>query len=130
MELGVDLLAASRTGHFTIGNRNHSTQHMYALGREYFRSGLPVILQNWAIPSGNMGGGPFPRDSERWMKGALEVERLSLRELCERNLEGGGLFYWGPWGMCKGRLWRRAFLSMGAPLGNLEGCSYTGYVER
>jgi len=30
------------------------------------------------------------------MKGALEVERLSLRELCEGNLEWG-LLYWGPW---------------------------------
>jgi hypothetical protein len=29
------------------------------------------------------------------VKGALEVERLSLRELCEGNLEGG-LLYWGP----------------------------------
>jgi hypothetical protein len=26
------------------------------------------------------------RDSERWMKGDLEVERLFLRELCEENL--------------------------------------------
>jgi len=63
------------------------------------------------------------------MKEALEVERLSLKELCERNLEGG-FFYWRPWRMRKGRLWRRAFLSIGAPLGNLEGRSYTGYVER
>jgi hypothetical protein len=31
------------------------------------------------------------RDFERWLKGALEVERLSLRELCERNLEGCSL---------------------------------------
>jgi len=29
------------------------------------------------------------------MKGALQVERLSLRELCEGKLEGG-LLYWGP----------------------------------
>jgi hypothetical protein len=27
---------------------------------------------------------------------ALEVVRLSLRELLEGNLEGGGLLYWGP----------------------------------
>jgi hypothetical protein len=27
--------------------------------------------------------------TERWLKGALEVERLSLWELCEGNLEGG-----------------------------------------
>ena len=38
---------------------------------------------------GNQKGGSFTRDFERWMKGALEVERLSLRELCEGNLEGG-----------------------------------------
>jgi len=29
------------------------------------------------------------------VKGALEVERLSPRELCEENLEEG-LLYWGP----------------------------------
>jgi len=63
------------------------------------------------------------------MKGALEVQRLSLRELCERNLERG-LLYRGPWRMCKGRLWRRAPLSIGAPLGNLEGGSHTGDFER
>jgi len=39
-----------------------------------------------------------------------------------RNLKGGGkgLLYWGAWRMCKGRLWGRASLSIGAPLGNLE----------
>jgi len=56
------------------------------------------------------------------MKGALDVERLSLRELCEGNLKGeGGLLYWGPWRMCKGKLWRWASLSIGSLLGNLEG---------
>jgi hypothetical protein len=33
----------------------------------------------------------------------------------------GGLFYWGPRRICKGRLWKRASLSIGATLGNLEG---------
>jgi hypothetical protein len=32
-------------------------------------------------PAGNLEVGSFTRDFERWMKGALEVERLSLREL-------------------------------------------------
>jgi len=63
-------------------------------------------------------------------EGALEVERLSMRTLCEGNLEGGGLLYSGPWRMCKGRLWRWAPLSIGAPLGNLERGSYTGDFER
>ena len=34
-------------------------------------------------------------DFERWLKGALEVECLSLWELCEGNVEGG-LPSWGP----------------------------------
>jgi len=38
-------------------------------------------------------------DFERWLTGALEVERLSLWELCEGNLEGG-LPSWGPWKIC------------------------------
>ena len=54
---------------------------------------------------------------------------LSPRELYEGSLQGG-LLYWGPWRMCKGRLWERASLSTGAPLGNLEGDSYTGGFER
>jgi hypothetical protein len=37
----------------------------------------------------NLEGGIFTRDFERWLKGAVEVECLSLRQLCERNLEGG-----------------------------------------
>jgi hypothetical protein len=63
------------------------------------------------------------------MKGALEIEHLSLREFYEGNL-GGGVLYWGPWKMCKGRLCRQASLAIGAPLGNLEGGSYTGDVVR
>ena len=34
---------------------------------------------------------------------------------------GGGLIYWGPQRIYKGRLWRQAYLSIGAPLGKLEG---------
>jgi len=45
-------------------------------------------------------------------------------------MEGEGGLYWRPWRMCKRRLWRRAPLSTGAPLGNLEGGSYTGGFER
>jgi len=35
-------------------------------------------------------------DFERWLKGALEMEHLSLWELCEGNLEEG-IPCWGPW---------------------------------
>ena len=60
-------------------------------------------------------------DFERWLKGALKVGRFSLRELFEGNLEGG----WAPLlenleDRAK-RPWRRTYLSIGAPLGNLEG---------
>jgi hypothetical protein len=66
------------------------------------------------------------RDS--WRR-ALETEHLSLWALCEGNLERG-LLYWGPWRMCKGKLWRWASLFIGAPVGNLEGGLYTGDFER
>jgi hypothetical protein len=42
---------------------------------------------------GNLKGDSYTRDFKRWMKGDLEVERLSLREPSEGNLEGGGLLY-------------------------------------
>jgi hypothetical protein len=54
---------------------------------------------------------------------------LSLWEHCNGNLDGG-LLYWGLWRICKGRLWRRASLSIGVPLGNLERGSCTGDAER
>jgi hypothetical protein len=50
--------------------------------------------------------------------------------LSEGNPKGGGLLYWRPWRMCKGRLWRWTSLYIGDPLGNLEGGSYTGNIER
>jgi hypothetical protein len=37
-------------------------------------------------PVGKYGRGPFTRDFDRWMNGALEVKLLSLREFCEENL--------------------------------------------
>ena len=40
-------------------------------------------------PLGNIEGGLFRRDFARWMKGALELQLLTLRDFCEVNLEGG-----------------------------------------
>jgi hypothetical protein len=45
-----------------------------------------------------MEGGSFTRDLYRWMKGVLEVERLSPRKLYEGNMEGG--FFTGDTGEC------------------------------
>jgi hypothetical protein len=46
-----------------------------------------------ASPNGGSAGRPevgsSAGDFEVWLKGALGVERLSLWELCEGNLEGG-----------------------------------------
>jgi hypothetical protein len=36
----------------------------------------------------NLEGVSSTRDSERWLKRALKMERLSIRELCEETLEG------------------------------------------
>ena len=67
------------------------------------------------------------------MKGALEVERPSLKRLRGEDLERG-LLYWEPWKVCKERLQIGASLSIGAPFKaevNLEpgGGSYTGEFE-
>jgi hypothetical protein len=60
------------------------------------------------------------------MKGALEVERLSLRELREGNVEGG-LLYWGPLSKAleMGVCFHRVLL-----LGNMEGRSFPRAFER
>ena len=46
-------------------------------------------------PLGNLEGGSSTRDFDIWLKGALEVEHLSMCNLCEGNLEGG-LHCWRP----------------------------------
>jgi len=54
-------------------------------------------LRKWSIslhsgPLGEHGRGSFTGNFEKRMKGAIEVERLSMRELCEGSLEGGAPF--------------------------------------
>jgi len=50
---------------------------------------LVMALSFHRGPTGNLEGGSFTGDFERWVKGALEGEHLSLLELCEGNLDGG-----------------------------------------
>jgi len=99
----------------------------------YVEKALETSISFHKGSNGEPGRDSFTSDFERWMKGAVQVERLSLslslRELCEVNLEGR-LLCWGPWRKCIGRLWRRASLCIGAPLGNLEVGSYTEDFER
>jgi hypothetical protein len=40
------------------------------------------------------------------------------------------LFYWELREIYRGRLWKLSSVSTGAPLGNLEGVSFTGGLER
>ena len=43
---------------------------------------------------------------------------------------GGGLLYWGPWRLCRGRLWWGASLFIGTPIGEPErGFMYRGLWE-
>jgi len=61
-------------------------------------------LWRWAslsvgAPLGNLEGGSSTRDFERWMKGALGMERLALKRLSGEGLKGR-LLYWGPWKIC------------------------------
>jgi hypothetical protein len=89
------------------------------------------------------GGGHLCPYGPRWgtWKGVLLLGTLGevYRKVLETGISvhmgsagkpGRGLFYWGLWRKCKGRPWRRASLSIWAPLGNLEGGSYTGDFER
>jgi len=90
-------------------------------------SGGWVRLWSWAslsigAPLWNLEGGSSTGDFERWMKGTLGMERFSLKRLSVKCL-CGGLLYWGSWKICQERLWIRTSLSLGAPLGNLEGIS-------
>ena len=61
----------------------------------------------WGTWKGTLTG-----DFERQMNGALEVGCLSLRELCEGNLEGD-TFNGNPGGCVKGPRWGAGGLSTG-----------------
>jgi hypothetical protein len=68
----------------------------FAKGPENYEGkalGMYISLHGGSV--GQPGVGSSTGDFEIWLKGALEVESLSLWELCERNLQGG-LPCWGP----------------------------------
>jgi len=87
-------------GPWRIGRKGSGDGHLFSIG---------ALL-------GNLGS--CTEDLERWMKGALGKELLSLKRLSAEDLEGG-LLYWGPWVM-KGGLWGWASLFIGAQLGSME----------
>ena len=55
----------------------------------YERKALETGISFHGGSAGQTGVSSFNQDFERLLKWALEVERLSLWELCEGNLEGG-----------------------------------------
>jgi len=60
----------------------------FAGGHEgYVRKALGMGISLHVGSVGQNGVGSSTRDYERWLKGALELERLFLWELCEGNLE-------------------------------------------
>jgi len=77
-------------------------------------------------PVGNLQGGSFTRDFERWMKGSPAVELLY-----GSSVKGT---WWGDFITGNSGKYVEKALEMGisvrAPLGNLERGSYTGDVER
>jgi hypothetical protein len=64
----------------------------------YERKALETGISLHGGSDGQPEVGSSTADFEKWLKGALEVERLSLSlwELSEGNLEGG-LPWWVPW---------------------------------
>jgi hypothetical protein len=54
-------------------------------------------------PLGNLEFGSSTGDFEKWMKGALGMERFSVKRLSAEGLWGGFL-YWGPWQIREERL--------------------------
>jgi hypothetical protein len=64
------------------------------LGYERKALGTGVSLHGGSV--GQPGVGSSTGNFERWLKGALEVDHLSLWEFCEGNLEGR-LPCCGPW---------------------------------
>ena len=61
----------------------------------YIRKALGMGISLHGGSVGQTGVGSSTGVFEIFFKGSLEVERLSLWELCEGNLEGG-LPCWGP----------------------------------
>jgi hypothetical protein len=62
--------------------------------RKALRTGISLYGGSVRQPGMGLSTGDF----DRWLKGALEVERPSLWDVCEGNLEGR-LPWWGLWRM-------------------------------
>jgi len=105
--------------HWEAGGSSTGGLELQALGT--------FISFHWS-PTGEPGRGLIYQGLYEMHEGALEGEHLSLRELCEGNLEEGLLCQGSgrTWG---GGLKRWATLSVGAPLGCMGGGPFTGNSE-
>jgi len=71
-------------------------ERVHLLGTlDYERKSLKTGISLHGGSVGQPEVGSSTGDFERWLKGALELGRFSLWDLCEGNLEGG-LPCWGP----------------------------------
>jgi hypothetical protein len=86
-------------------------------------------ISNYGGLVGQPGVGLSTGDFKRQLEWALEVEHLSLWELCEETLERG-LPCWGPWSIGRKGSGDGRLVSIEALLGNLEGCLSNGDLER
>jgi len=87
-----------KRGHFLYGSTVRGTWRGVPLLRGtkcYERKALGKGISPLGGSVGQPGVDSSTGDFEMWLKGALEVECLSLWEFCEGNLEGA-LFCWGP----------------------------------
>jgi len=66
-------------------------------GYERKALGMGISLHGGSV--GQPGVGSSTGDFERWMKGALVLERLSLKTVRGGGL-GGEVLHWGPWTIC------------------------------
>jgi hypothetical protein len=118
---------AQGTGINLCGGCWGASKRPHFLGTYVLKKALETGISLHRRPIENHGGGggvPFTRDSEKHLKeGSGNRASLPLWQLCEGNLERGAPLE-GTLKVMYRRLWGQASLSIGAPLGNLEGGLY------
>jgi hypothetical protein len=120
------------TGDFEIKARLGFTKSHFLWGiREMCKEGSgngQLAALSLEVPLGTWRGAHFAGDFERQMKGSGKAASLSSYGSSGTWREA--TFTGDPEGYIKGWLWNSAYLSTGAPLGNMDGSSFNGDLER
>jgi len=93
--------------------------------KQVLKTGVSV-----GAPLGNLGRGSVYRELLEVVEGGLREWSISFYGSSVRGSWRGGGCFAGDTEGYKRKLWRRASLSIGGPLGNLEGRSSTRHFER